>query len=75
MLLKTDFDGFSRDTTSKAIINTNVEHIQKFKQQREERLKMQALAEQQHQLVSEVDDIKRDLSEIKALLQEIGKRL
>lgn len=73
--VKTELDGFVRDLSSKAIINTNVEHIKKFKQEREERLKLQAVTSQQQQLATEVDNIKRDLNDIKSLLLDISKRL
>lgn len=75
MLLKTDLDGFSRDTQSKAVINTNVEQIRKYKQEREERIKLQTVAERQTHLTEEIDTIKQDLNDIKSLLQEISKRL
>lgn len=62
MLLKTNLDDFYRDTQSNAVINTNVEKIKQYKQQRESLIKMQ-------NLVSDVDTLKQDMSEIKSLLQ------
>jgi hypothetical protein len=62
MLLKTNLDDFYRDTQSNAVINTNVEKIKQYKQQRESLIKMQ-------NLVSDVDTLKQDMSEIKSMLQ------
>jgi hypothetical protein len=47
---------------SNAIINTNVEKIRQYKQQRESLMKMQNLA-------SDVEMLKQDMSEIKSMLQ------
>lgn len=62
MLVKTDYDDFCRDTQTNAIINTNVEKIRQYKQQRESLMKMQ-------NLVSDVEVLKQDMSEIKSMLQ------
>lgn len=62
MLVKTDYDDFYRDTQTNAIINTNVEKIRQYKQQRESLMKMQ-------NLVSDVEMLKQDMSEIKSMLQ------
>lgn len=62
MLVKTNLDDFYRDTQSNAIINTNVEKIRQYKQQRESLMKVQSLA-------SDVETLKQDMSEIKSMLQ------
>jgi hypothetical protein len=62
MLVKTNLDDFYRDVQSNAIINTNVEKIRQYKQQRESLMKMQNLA-------SDVEMLKQDMSEIKSMLQ------
>lgn len=67
-LIKTDADGFVRDPNSTAIINTNREGMSQYKQQRAERLA-------RAQLSDEVDGLKRDVQDIKNMLQEICKRL
>jgi hypothetical protein len=74
-LAKTDLDGFSRDLTSKAVINTNVEHIRKYKEEREAKLKLMSVQERQQHMSDEIDGMKQDLNDIKSLLQEISKRL
>lgn len=57
-----------RENDSKAILNTNAKELNKYKQEREERLKMKKLLEE-----SEV--MKSDIAEIKSLLRELlGKR-
>lgn len=57
-----------RETDSKAILNTNAKELNKYKQEREERMKMKKLLEE-----SEV--MKSDITEIKSLLRELlGKR-
>ena len=67
MLIKTDLDGFYRDTNSNAVINTNVEKVNQYKQQREERIKL-------HNVISDVESLKSDISEIKQLLINLSKR-
>jgi hypothetical protein len=57
-----------RHSNSKAILNTNTLELNKYKQIRDEKLKLKQLAEEQEQ-------IKRDLSDIKSLLlQLIGQQ-
>jgi hypothetical protein len=57
-----------RENDSKAILNTNAKELNKYKQEREERMKMKKLLEE-----SEV--MKSDITEIKSLLRELlGKR-
>jgi len=53
-----------RENDSKAILNTNSKELNKYKQEREERLKIKRLLEE-----SEV--MKSDISEIKSLLREL----
>ena len=63
-LVKTDLDGFCRDLDTNAIINTNVEKMKQFKQQRAERIRLQ-------QTSREVEELRQDVAEIKALLLEL----
>ena len=67
MLVKTDLEGFVRDTASNAVINTNVERMNLYKQQREERIKMQ-------EVVRDVEALKHDIGEIKDMLIALTKR-
>lgn len=68
MLIKTDVEGFYRDTNTNAVINTNVEKINQYKRQREEKLRMDAV-------IQDVESLKQDIGEIKALLLQLSKRL
>ena len=67
MFVKTDLEGFVRDTASNAVINTNVERMNLYKQQREERIKMQ-------EVVRDVEALKHDIGEIKDMLIALTKR-
>lgn len=68
MLVKTDLDGFYRDTTTNAVINTNVEKINQYKKQREEKIRMDSV-------IQEVESLRHDINEIKSMLLHISKRL
>lgn len=67
-LIKTDADGFVRDTQSNAVINTNVEALSQYKRERAERLRAD-------QLEQEVMSLKQDVTDIKHMLQQICERL
>jgi hypothetical protein len=53
-----------RENDSKAILNTNTKELNKYKQEREERLKMKKLLE-------ENEVMKSDIAEIKSLLRKL----
>ena len=55
-----------RDATSGAILSTNVEGLEAYKKQREERLRIR-------KMVDEFDTLKADLNEIKELLRGLTK--
>ena len=58
----------SRDPRSNAILNTDIEALNKYKQERDEKMKLARVEERQEKLEA-------DISEIKNLLKELlGKR-
>lgn len=63
-LVKTEFHGLSRCSSSSALINTDSNSFRVFKEQREK------LIEQQ-KLKSEVEQLRNELGDIKALLQQL----
>jgi len=67
MLIKTEYPGLMRDTTSHAIINTNKEAFDNYKAARDEKLRVQ-------KLIGEVNVLKREVSEIKQLLLQLIKQ-
>ena len=56
-LEKTDLSGFSKDTDSKAILNTNAKALKAYKMNRARNQKM--------------DDVIKDVAEIKEMLKEV----
>lgn len=68
MYLKvTDEPNLVRDTNSNAILNVNKEAYNKYKQDREKQLQIQ-------KVLSEHEEIKKDISEIKQLLLQLMDR-
>lgn len=68
MYLKvTDEPNLVRDTNSNAILNVSSEALNKYKQDREKYLQMQ-------KVISEHEEIKKDISEIKQLLLQLMDR-
>lgn len=68
MYLKvTDEPNLVRDTNSNAILNVNKEALNKYKQERDKQLQIQ-------RVISEHEDIKKDISEIKQLLLQLMDR-
>ena len=68
MYLKvTDEPNLVRDTKSKAILNVNAEALNKYKQEREKTLQLQ-------KVISEHEELKKDISEIKQLLLQLMDR-
>lgn len=53
-----------RSKESKAILNINDKSLAKYKEEREERLKL-------NRVISETENLKSDISEIKYLLREL----
>jgi len=66
-LVKTDQEDYAKDLHSKAILNTNVEACNAYKKQRDRLLRADAL-------VTEVETLKSDMSEIKSMLVQLLNR-
>lgn len=62
--VKTDNPSYVRDLTSTAVINTDSESFETYKQAREEKLKIR-------QLSNDVQNMKDELGEIKQLLLKV----
>lgn len=56
-----------REKRSKAVLNTNQSELNKYKQVRDEKLKLKSLIEEQ-------EKIKSDLDEIKTILYQLARR-
>ena len=57
-----------REKRSNAVLNTNQSELNKYKQIRDEKLKLRSLIEEQ-------EKIKSDLDEIKGILYQLARRL
>jgi hypothetical protein len=66
-LVKTDQEDFMKDLHSKAILNTNVEACNAYKKQRDRLLRTDSL-------ITEVETLKTDVSEIKSMLVQLLNR-
>jgi len=67
--------GFTeRDKNSKAILNTDMDGLLKYKIQRRKMVEINKNANEIHQMRVEVNELKTDLAEIKSLLMQITKR-
>jgi hypothetical protein len=53
-----------RQTESNAILNTNLQELNKYKQLREEKLKLRSLVEEQQKIRSDLDEIKSILYQL-----------
>lgn len=63
-----------RDTKSNAILNVNTEALNKYKQERDNILKMQKVISEHEDLKKDISSLSNDVSEIKQLLlQFMGK--
>ena len=56
-----------RDKKSKAILNNDLAMLNKYKEEREEKAKIS-------RVINEFDSVKNDVSEIKAMLQQLLKK-
>lgn len=62
-----DHPDLVRDVESNAILNTDLQALNKYKEEREFKLKLA-------RVVKEHDDVKRDLADIKSMLSELLKQ-
>ena len=63
-LEKTDLPGYAKDNESKAVLNTNTKALEAYKKNRNKR-------QEQDQVVEDVEEMKRDIGDIKRILQEM----
>ena len=66
-MIKTENDGYLRDDSNHALINTNVNAYKHYVHQRESQKKVRSLE-------SEVDSLKEDISDIKQMLSILIKQ-
>lgn len=59
-----DNNDLVRQTQSNAVLNTNLKELNKYKQEREEKMKLKKLLEESEQM-------KNDIDEIKSLLRQL----
>ena len=67
MILKTEAEDFSRDTSSKALINNNIKALHQHKENKRKQSKME-------EMESDISELKSDVSEVKALLKILISR-
>jgi hypothetical protein len=60
-----------RDTTNRALLNTDVEGLEKYKAQR---LLAKKRLQEQEEMKNKVEKLEQDISEIKNLLQQLVTR-
>ena len=66
-MIKTETDGYLRDDSNHALINTNVNAYKQYVSQRESQNKVRSLE-------SEVDSLKSDITDIKEMLSILIKQ-
>lgn len=62
-----DHPDLVRDTKSNAILNTDVSALNKYKEEREFKLRLA-------RVIQEHDEVKKDISDIKSMLSELLKQ-
>jgi len=62
-----DHPGLVRDKQSTAILNTSKDDLAKYREERDQKMKLQ-------QAVQDVAELKNDMAEIKDLLQQLLKK-
>jgi len=67
MIIKTDAEGFTRDPSSSALINTNAAAYVQYKEKRKQQ-------QDYNVLKNDVDSLKEDLGSIKTMLQILIQR-
>ena len=59
-----DNNDLVREKDSRAVLNTNLKELDKYKQERDQRLKLREIADNYGRLKDDVEDIKNMLKEI-----------
>jgi len=70
----TDEPNLVRDSNSKAILNVNTEALNKYKREKEEKLKIKKAIDGYEILKEELQSTKNDLSEIKQMLMQLMEK-
>lgn len=70
----TDEPDLVRDSNSKAILNVNKEALDKYKKEKEEKLKIRKMLDGYENLKEEIKSTKNDLSEIKQMLMQLMEK-
>lgn len=63
-----DHPGLVRDSRSKAILNTNDAALAKYREERDKQLRIQ-------RAIEDVDGLKQDVDEIKAMLKKLLEKI
>lgn len=75
MIYETKEKGLVRDSTNRALLNTDVEALKRYKEQRQQIKAVSSIEERMSAVEASVSDIKQDLSNINQLLQLIAAKL
>lgn len=70
----TDEPNLVRDSNSKAILNINNEALNKYKKEKEEKLKIKKAVDGYETLKEELKATKNDISEIKQMLMQLMEK-
>ena len=70
----TDEPNLVRDSKSKAILNVNSEALNKYKREKEEKLKIKQAVDGYEILKEELQATKNDISEIKQMLMQLMEK-
>jgi hypothetical protein len=70
----TDEPDLVRDSKSKAILNVNTEALNKYKREKEERMKIRKMVNDYDDLKEELQVTKNDIREIKQMLMQLMEK-
>jgi hypothetical protein len=70
----TDEPNLVRDSKSKAILNVNSEALNKYKREKEEKIKIKQAIDGYQTLKEELQATKNDISEIKQMLMQLMEK-
>jgi hypothetical protein len=70
----TDEPDLVRDSNSKAILNVNNDALNKYKKEKEEKLRIKKVLDGYENLKEEIKSTKNDLSEIKQMLMQLMEK-
>jgi hypothetical protein len=64
----TDAPGWVKNSTSKAILNTDIAALQEYKIRKQKNLKINSIENEVDELKNQMTDLKQDLTDIKNIL-------